>query len=56
MFHANPGAIILPPAVEMIKQSYKNLKTVDIGPGVHYIMKDNPHLIGEEIAVWYRTL
>ena len=35
--------------------SYKN-QTVDIGPGVHYLMEDNPHLIGEEIAAWYKTL
>ena len=56
LFHADPGAIIPPPMVEMIKQSYKNLKTVDIGPGVHYLMGDNPHLIGEEIAAWYKTL
>ncbi len=56
LFHADPGAITPPPMVEMIKQSYKNLKTVDIGPGVHYLMEDNPHLIGEEIAAWYKTL
>ena len=29
MFHADPGAITPPPMVEMIKQSYTNLKTVD---------------------------
>ena len=51
-----PGAIIPPPMVEMCKQSYKNLKTVDVGPGIHYLMEDNPHLIGEEIAAWYKML
>ena len=56
MFHADPGAIITSPIVEMVKQSYKNLKTVDIGPGVHYVQEDNPHLIGKEIAAWYQTL
>ncbi len=56
LFRADPGAIIPPPMAEMCKQSYKNLKTVDIGPGIHYLMEDNPHLIGEEIADWYRTL
>jgi len=55
-FHADPGAITPPPMVEMIKQSYKNLKTVDIGQGIHFIQEDNPHLIGEEIAAWYKTL
>ena len=42
--------------VEMCKQSYKNLRTVDIGPGIHFLQEDNPHLIGEEIAAWYKTL
>ncbi len=56
LFHADPGAIITPPVVEMIKQSYNNLKTVDIGPGIHYLQGDNPHLIGEEIAAWYKAL
>ena len=41
LFHAAPGAIITPPMLEMLRQSYKNLKTVDIG---------------EEIAAWYKTL
>ncbi len=56
LFHADPGAIIPPAMVEMCKQNYKNLKTVDIGPGIHYLMEDNPHLIGQEIAAWYGTL
>ena len=56
LFHADPGGIIQPSMVETTKQSYKNLKTVDIGPGVHFVMEDNPHLIGEEIAAWYKTL
>ena len=30
-----------------------SLKTVDIGPGLHYLQKDNPHLIGSELAGWY---
>jgi len=30
-----------------------NLKAVNIGPGVHYVQEDNPHLIGSEIAKWY---
>jgi haloalkane dehalogenase len=34
----------------------KNLKTVNIGPGLHYIQEDNPHLIGEKLAKWYTGL
>ena len=42
--------------VEWCKQNLKNLKTVDIGPGIHYIQEDNPQLIGSELAQWYRGL
>jgi len=34
----------------------KNLETVDIGPGVHFVQEDNPHKIGEELARWYQGL
>ena len=38
------------------KMELKNLKTVDIGPGIHYLQEDNPHLIGSELAQWYKSL
>ncbi len=33
-----------------------NLKTVDIGPGLHFVQEDNPHEIGRELAKWYKGL
>ena len=33
-----------------------NMKTVDIGPGMHFLPEDRPHEIGEAIAEWYRGL
>ena len=32
--------------------SMKNLETVFIGPGVHYVQEDNPAAMGEGIAKW----
>lgn len=55
-FYAHPGAIILKDSVEYIKNNFSNMKSVDIGEGLHFIQEDNPHLIGEEIAKWYREL
>ena len=40
------------PVVEVCKANFSNLETVDIGPGLHYLQEDNPHLIGEQIAEW----
>jgi haloalkane dehalogenase len=56
LFHASPGGIITPEVVEWCKDKLKNLSTVDIGPGIHYIQEDNPHKIGEELSNWYVNL
>ena len=56
LFYAQPGALIREEAVQWCRQNLKNLTTVDIGPGVHYIQEDNPHLIGQRLAQWYRGL
>ena len=56
LFAADPGALMTAPAVEWAKQNLKNLSVVDIGPGIHFVQEDHPHLIGSEIAEWYRKL
>jgi len=56
LFSATPGAILPPLVVEWCQQNLKNLKTVNIGQGIHFLQEDNPHLIGSEIAKWYKTL
>ena len=56
LFYATPGALVPAPMVEWSRQNLKNLKTVDIGPGLHFLQEDNPHVIGSELANWYKTL
>ena len=56
LFCATPGALITAPVVEWCRQHLSNLKVVDIGPGIHFVQEDNPHLIGTELANWYRGL
>ena len=56
LFHGTPGVLITAPVVEWTRQNLKNLRTVDIGPGIHFLQEDNPHLIGSELATWYKTL
>jgi len=53
-FH--PGAIIREKGVAYIKKNFKNTKLVDLGKGLHFVQEDHPHLIGEEIAKWYKKL
>ena len=56
LLYAQPGAITRASTVEWCKQSMKNLKTVDIGPGRHFIQEDQPHKIGAEIAAWLKMV
>jgi len=56
LFHATPGIIITEPVVEWIKDNLKNIETVDIGEGLHYVQEDNPHAIGEALSDWYETI
>jgi len=56
LFYGNPGAIVNANAVEWCRRNLKNLKTVDVGDGLHYLQEDNPRLIGEELAKWYTSL
>ncbi len=56
LLYAHPGAILREPLLEWCRNNMRNLKTVDIGPGVHFLPEDRPHEIGEAVAEWYRGL
>jgi len=56
LFYGSPGTILNEKMVKWCVDHLKNLKTVNIGPGLHYIQEDNPHLIGEELVKWYRGI
>lgn len=56
LFYATPGGLIPEQMVGWCGQNMKNLTTVDIGQGIHFIQEDNPHLIGSELAKWYKGL
>ena len=55
MIHAEPGALIPPPAADYLKNNLTNLTTVNIGPGVHYLQEDNPDAISEALVSWMGT-
>jgi haloalkane dehalogenase len=52
LFHATPGAIVPPAMLGWCVANLKNLETVDLGPGIHYLQEDHPHEIGEALADW----
>ena len=56
LLYAQPGALIRGPLLEWCRNNMRNLKTVDIGAGSHFVQEDQPHAIGEAIAEWYKGL
>ena len=56
LIYATPGAILTEPAVGWCKQFIRNLESVDIGEGNHYLQEDNPHAIGSELANWVQKI
>ena len=56
LLHAEPGAILQRPAVEWCEVNLKNLTSIHLGKGSHYLQEDYPHAIGEALAEWYQAL
>lgn len=56
LLYATPGGIVTSDSVEWCRQHLKNLNSVHVGPGLHYIQETTPHRIGQEIADWYKTI
>src|SRR5918996_58983 len=50
LFYASPGAITYASVVEWSEANLKNLQTVDLGQGIHYLQEDHPEAIGRALA------
>ncbi|KAJ1634303.1 haloalkane dehalogenase [Pavlovales sp. CCMP2436] len=50
----SPGMLIDAKQAEKIESTLKNLTTVDLGEGRHFVQEDHPHEIGEAIVAWIR--
>ena len=56
LFWGTPGILVTPADAARHAATMPNLKSVDIGPGLHYLQEDNPDLIGTTIADWLPAL
>ena len=52
LFHVSPGYGIKEKDAKIIKSGMKNLKSINLGKGIHFIQEDYPHEIGTELAHW----
>ncbi len=51
-FWVTPGSLITESKAKELTSKLHNTRRVALGPGIHYVQEDNPHLIGSEIADW----
>jgi haloalkane dehalogenase len=52
LFYARPGGLINASMVDWSEANLKNLETVDLGQGIHYLQEDHPQTIGKALANW----
>ncbi len=55
-FYSTPGVLNPPEAADYWTARAKNIETVYIGNGLHYVQESHPYLIGRAISDWYRRL
>jgi haloalkane dehalogenase len=56
LLYATPGAVINQELVDWCRQRISKLNVVHVGPGVHFLQESSPHVLGKELAHWYRSL
>jgi haloalkane dehalogenase len=56
LFYAKPGGLTNESVVNWSKANLKNLQTIDLGQGIHYLQEDHPKAIGETLAIWIEQL
>lgn len=54
--YATPGALNPPAAADYWAARAKNIETVYIGAGLHYVQEDQPYAIGRAISDWHRRI
>lgn len=52
LYWAKPGRIVTEEKAKGYLETWKEVKGVCVGEGLHYLEEDHPHKIGTEIAAW----
>jgi haloalkane dehalogenase len=55
LIHATPGLFMTPENAAWAASHFKNIDTLDLGPGIFMLMEDNPHEIGVGIVSWFKA-
>jgi haloalkane dehalogenase len=54
LFTCEPGILVPTHVVEWAKKTFRNLETVALGKGLHYVQEDHPEAIGDGVKAWRR--
>jgi len=52
LFVGDPGAVVSPAFAQQFAATQRNIRTVQLGPGFHYLQEDHAARIGEELREW----
>jgi haloalkane dehalogenase len=50
-----PGVLVTEPVAEWCRKTFRNLQTLKIGAGVHFVQEDHPQAIGDAVKTWFRA-
>lgn len=53
LVHATPGALMPSDVIEGAKQSMKNVTTVSVGGGIHFLAESKPDEVGAALSDWF---
>lgn len=56
MLTVTPGALMPEPVADYVKANARNLTTVELGQGVHFVQEDHPTAIGQVVSEWLGLL
>ena len=56
LMYAKPGALVTAEHLAWAKSTIRNLETVYVGEGSHFLQESSPHVIGETVARWICNL
>jgi haloalkane dehalogenase len=54
LIHASPGLLVPPQNAAWAASHFKNIDTLDLGPGIWALQEDYPHEIGEGLVAWFK--
>lgn len=56
LFVGDPGAVVSPAFAKQFAATQRNIRTVELGQGFHYLQEDHTARIGDELRKWIEDI